>query len=146
MSRKDSIAGRPEQLSLLAPHLLTEGHLADVPHALKAALVAAIKPCPLSRYQIVAQISEAMSRDVTKAMLDQYTAESADAYRVPAELIPAFCLVTGSRVPLKVLAGAMRCVVLGPEEEQEFEVTRLRMQRAELDQRIKALERKGARP
>lgn len=131
----------PDQLSLLGSS--TEGQMADLSLALRASLVAAIKQCPLSRYQIAAQISELITRDVTKEMLDKYCAESAEAHRIPAEIIPAFCLITGSRAPLDLLAQAIGCTVLGPEEAHALEIIRLRMEKAKLEEQIKKLEKRA---
>lgn len=133
----------PDQLSLLGES--REGQMADISLALRAALVTAIKQCPLSRYQIAAQISELITRDVTKEMMDKYCAESAEAHRIPAEIIPAFCAVTGSRAPLDLLAQAIGCTLLGPEEAQALEIVRLRMEKAKLEEQIKKLEKKARR-
>lgn len=136
---KKNQTGHPDQLSLLGES--REGQMADLSLALRAALVSAIKQCPLSRYQIAAQISELITRDVTKEMLDKYCAESAEAHRIPAEIIPAFCLITGSRAPLDLLVQAIGCTLLGPEEAQALEIVRLRLEKAKLEEQIKKLEK-----
>lgn len=143
-SKKEK-TGHPDQLSLLSGQQITEGRLADTAPALRAALVAAIKECPLSRYQIAARISELMSRDVTKEMLDKYCAESAEGHRIPAEILPAFCFVTGSRRPLELLAASIGCTVSGPEESRELEIVRLRLEKMKLEEKIKSLERRAPR-
>ncbi len=132
----------PDQLSLLSSPPITEGGLADTAPALRAALVRAIKGCPLSRYQIAAQISELMARDLSKEMLDKYCAESAEGHRIPAEAIPALCIVTKSFAPLQGLAEAAGCALAGPEESRELEIVRLRLEKAKLERRIKEMERR----
>ncbi len=141
--KKNETSAHPDQLSLLDLKGITEGQLADISLALRATLVKAIKQCSLSRYQIAAQISELISRDITKEMLDKYCAESAEGHRIPAEIIPAFCLVTGSRAPLDLLAQAIGCTLLGPEETQALEIVRLRMEKKKLEEQIKKLEKRA---
>lgn len=143
--KKNETSSRPAQLSLLYLNGSAEGQMADITLALRASLVKAIKQCSLSRYQIAAQISELISRDITKEMLDKYCAESAEAHRIPAEIIPAFCLITGSRAALDLLAQAIGCTLLGPEEAQALEIVRLRMEKTELEKQIKKLEKKARR-
>ena len=89
-----------------APAHRIDGALADLPHALRAAAVAVMKPSPLSRWQIAGQVSELLHRDVSKEMLDKYTSESAEGHRLPAELVPALCRVTQRPDLLQVLAEA----------------------------------------
>src|SRR3990167_1973459 len=139
-ARKDRTSNGA-QLDLLEGAVIIEGHMADVPLDLRAALVRAIKGCALSRYQIAAQISELMGRDLTKDMHDKYTAESADGHRLPAEIVPALCCVTGSYDPLRTLAGAMNCAVAGPDEKKEMEITRLRMEIDKLKRVLREKER-----
>ncbi len=137
--KKNETSAHPDQLSLLDLKGITEGQLADISLALRATLVKAIKQCSLSRYQIAAQISELISQE----MLDKYCAESAEGHRIPAEIIPAFCLVTGSRAPLDLLAQAIGCTLLGPEETQALEIVRLRMEKKKLEEQIKKLEKRA---
>jgi len=144
--RKNSRTADPNQLSLLDSKII-EGHLADVPHLVRAELVSAVRRCPLSRYQIAARISELMKSDVSKIMLDKYTSKSADGHRFPAELIPAFCIVTGTLELLKVFAGPTGCSFAGPEETEELEIVRLeeleifrlRLEKERLERKIKNL-------
>jgi hypothetical protein len=39
---------------------------------------------PLSRYQVAAKMSELLDVDITKTMLDSWTAESKEQHRFPA--------------------------------------------------------------
>lgn len=43
----------------------------------------------LDRYEVAARTSRLVGKEVSKAMLDAYTAESRDAYNAPAWLMPA---------------------------------------------------------
>ena len=138
-ARKDRTAGG-RQLDLLEEPI-TEGRLADLSLDLRLALVRAIKNCPLSRYDIAGRISELMGRDLTKSMLDKYTAESAEEHRIPAEIVPALCLVTGSYDPLRTLAAALNCYVAGPDESKELDITRLRLEIDKLKRVLRDKER-----
>jgi len=43
----------------------------------------------LDRYEVAARVSRLVGKEISKAMLDAYTAESRDAYNAPAWLMPA---------------------------------------------------------
>lgn len=88
------------------------GELAHLLHEIRAAMLAAIKACPLSRHQIAGEMSHLLDRDLSKDVLDKYCAESADSYRPPADALIAFCLVTQSMRPLELLAQAARHVAV----------------------------------
>jgi len=83
---------------------------------LKHLLSEGIKRSGLSRYQVAARVSELVGWDLTKTMLDAYTAESKAGHRVPAEILPAFCLATGYYVPLKTLSEAVGGAFLETEQ------------------------------
>ncbi len=91
---------------------IQEGLHQEIPGLIRAELVQAIKACMLSRYQIAARLSELHGRDISKDMLDKYTAESGENYRFPAEMVPGFCLVTGTAGLLHVIAQPARHVAI----------------------------------
>lgn len=88
-----------------------EGRLAGIMHSIRAAMVASIKHSPLSRHMLAGQMSELLDREVSKAMLDKYTSESAEEHRPPADTLAAFCLATNSIEALDVLAESVGCVL-----------------------------------
>jgi len=63
-----------------------------------------IKHCPLSRWEIAGRMSALVNQEITKYMLDTWTAESKEYHRFPAEYMPAFCQAVGSYEPLRFLA------------------------------------------
>jgi hypothetical protein len=83
----------------------------------RAALARAIKESGLSRIQIAAKMSEILDVEITKAILDSWTAESREGVnRFPACYLPVFCHVVGSIEPLRVLADLIGSYVIqGPE-------------------------------
>lgn len=113
--KKRRTAGGLPQLSLLAPPpvpVSQEGRCVHLGLALRATLVEAMRPSRLSRWQIAGKISELLARDVSKAMLDAYCAESHETHRLPAEMLAPFCLVCESDRPLHIIADAMGCVAV----------------------------------
>ena len=96
----------------------------------------ALRNCPLSRYQVAARMSEMVGQDITKTMLDSWTAESKEQHRFPAVFLPAFCEAVGSTEPLRMLGQVVGAFVLpGPEalraeiQRIEEEITRKRAEK-----------------
>ncbi len=97
----------------------------DVQSRLRESLNLAIKGCNLSRWEIAGQLSDLLDREVSKAMLDAWTAESKEGHRFPAEFLPAFCMVTGSREPLSLLAEKAGLFALPGPEALRAEIQKL---------------------
>lgn len=115
MSKPKNDSTRPRQSAPLCPASLpqpAEGHLAELPLALRAALVETMRPLALSRWQIAGRVSELLGREVSKSMLDAYCADSHDAHRVPADVAVAVTLVAGNPHLLDVMAERARCVMV----------------------------------
>jgi hypothetical protein len=88
----------------------------DIDKAFREAVSLDLKECPLSRYQVAAIMSELTSQDITKSMLDSWTAESKEQHRFPAIFVPAFCQATGGSRTLRMLGVvSKRYVMEGPE-------------------------------
>ena len=89
----------------------------NVVFQLKKALIQAIKESTLSRDQIADRMnelleSEGLHGDVTKAIIDSWTKE--DPKRsIPTLLIPFFCEVTQSILPITIIAKAAGALVIG---------------------------------
>lgn len=126
-----------------ATDLAREGG-ANIQERLRVALCAAIKQCPLSRWEIAGQMSHLLGHEISKYSLDAWTAESKDGHRFPAEYLPAFCQVTGDRRPITILAevGGMFAMP-GPQalraEIQKYDEQE-RKARAEKRKRMRFLE------
>lgn len=121
----------------------TEGQL-KVVDRLRAAIRSAIKGCPLSRHQVAGEMSHLVGQTVTKEQIDSWTRESDEingrpGRHIPAEYLPAFCKVTGSNEPLRLMGQMVGLFILpGPEA--------LRAEIQKLDEEIKrAQERKKKR-
>lgn len=76
----------------------------DIGSSIRAYITQALKTSPLSRYQVAARMSELLGKDITKAQLDAFSAESKDGHRFPLEYLPAFVDATGDRSLLHLIA------------------------------------------
>lgn len=112
------------QLSHLVGDMLTAAHARDP---------------ELDRYGVAAVVSRLAGKEVSKAMLDGYTAESREAFNLPMWLVPALETACGSTALSEWLA-AIRGgrLVLGPAAI-DAEIGRLQGEREAVDDRLKEL-------
>ena len=96
----------------------------DIDRELREAVSLDLKHCPLSRWQVAGSMSELIGTEITKSMLDSWTAESKDGHRFPAVFIPAFCIVTRSTEVLKVLTRHVGVFVLPGEDALRSDIRR----------------------
>ena len=92
---------------------------------IKDAIAEAIKGSGLKRYAIAGQMSEMLGAEITESMLNAYTAESKEGYRMPAEYIPAFCKIVKDYMVLDVLVAASGCRMIKSEDAYYLEMGRL---------------------
>ena len=97
----------------------------DIDRKFREAISEALKRCPLSRYQVAARMSELTGTDITKAMLDSWTAESKEQHRFPAIFLPAFCEAVGCTEPLKMLGSLVGVFVMPGPEALRAEIQRI---------------------
>jgi len=116
---------------------IIEGAL-DVSLSFRGALSKAISRCKDSRWQIAAKISELTNRNISKDMLDKYTSSNLD-YALRAEDLTAFCAVTKSLEPFRVLLEPLGCEVVDPKESKYVRLVRLERENARLQQEIERL-------
>ena len=93
---------------------LWEKTIPDPGPILKVSMNEALKGCSLSREQIVDEINSlslaagitcnGRSQKVTPALLDKWVAPSAKNYFIPIRMLPIFCRVVGSNLPLQAIA------------------------------------------
>ena len=148
MSKRQHRLGNddPAQMSLLA-FLQQAQALRETPPSegafevstrLAHSLSNAIRTCGLSRWEVAGKMSHLLGREITKFMLDAWTAESKEGHRMPAEFLPAFCVATGSREPLQLLADAAGLFCLPGPDALRAEIQKLN----EEERRVKAERRK----
>ncbi len=107
---------------------------------LRTSIANAIKESDLSRIKIAAKMSEALDVEITKNMLDAWTAESREgSNRFPACYLPAFCDAVQSIEPLRVLADLEGCFVIQGPEALDLEMKRIEDQEKELSSKKKAI-------
>ena len=119
-SQKESAAFMATQRSLL--DLIEEREMIqsfDIATAVRQTVSEAIRKCGLSRFEIASRMSENLGREITKAQLDSYSAESKDGHRFPLEWTPAFCWATRNYDLVMLVAGALRITVFNPDESEE---------------------------
>ncbi len=75
----------------------------DISAELRARVSQALKECPESRYHVAARMSELTGTEISKSMLDAWTAESKEGHRFPAEYLPAFCMAVSSHQIIEVI-------------------------------------------
>ena len=93
----------------------SEGTL-NVGSRIRQALSEGIKQCQLSRHQIAGEMSHRIGVEVSSTTIDSWTAESKEKNRIPAEYLPAFCMVTGHFEPLNIIGEASgRFTLPGPD-------------------------------
>jgi hypothetical protein len=97
----------------------------NIQHHFQGIITQCIKKCPLSRWQIAGKMSELLNQEITKYMLDTWTAESKEYHRFPAEYLPAFCAAVGSFEPLRLLAEKANVFVVPGPEALRAEIRRL---------------------
>jgi hypothetical protein len=97
----------------------------DIDRQFRELVSLALKNCPLSRWQVAARMSELTGSDITKAMLDSWTAESKETHRFPAIYLPAFCEAVGCSEPLRMLGKMVGVFVLPGPEALRAEIQRI---------------------
>ena len=102
----------------------TPGSL-DMDRQFREAISEALRGCPRSRYQVAARMSELLGQDITKTMLDSWTAESKEQHRFPAVFLPAFCEAVGSTEPIRMIGQRVGAFVLPGPEALRAEIQRI---------------------
>jgi len=102
-------------------------------------LADALKSTPKNRYEIAARMSELTGQEISKSMLDSWTAESKTPWRFPFEYAAAFEAACESTCLQELLARKRGSRILVGEESLFAELGRIEQTRTELAQREKAL-------
>lgn len=104
-----------------------------------ATLADALRDCKKDRYQVAAEMSRLLGREVSKNMLDAYTAESRDAYNFPLNYLAAFEVATESLALTLLIAKLRGCRMLVGEEAVLAELGKVEREEIGLRQRKQAL-------
>lgn len=97
----------------------------DIDSRMREMISKELRGCQLSRYQVAARMSELVGQDITKTMLDSWTAESKEQHRFPAIFLPAFCEAVGSTRIIQDLGRIVGAFVLPGPEALRAEIQRI---------------------
>lgn len=106
----------------------------DLDLQLREALSEALRYCDGGRFTVAATMSRLTGREISKYMLDAYTAESRTDHNFPLRYAAAFEVATGSFCLTQLLARSRGCKVLAGEEALLAELGRLEQLDAEVKQ------------
>jgi hypothetical protein len=91
------------------------------------------------RHQVAAEASRLVGKDISKYMLDGYTAETRKGFNLPAYLIPSVETACGSHELTSWLAGVRGGRLLIGREALDAELGRIEKQMGELTDQRRAL-------
>ena len=112
----------------------------DVSESFRKAVSEAIRRSQYSREQIVELIEILTNQRISKHVLDQATS-SKQEYRLPAEVLHAICVITGSLEPFRILLNSIGCEVLAPEEQRDLRLMRLMKEKERIEREIERLKK-----
>lgn len=115
------------------------GSLAGLKTQVAHIISADIRECGMDRFEIAGKMSALLGEEVSKTMLDAYSAESRDDQNIPAYRLLAFILATESFASLDQLLAPLGCRLLVGKQTKLAAITKLELQRASLDRQIKAM-------
>lgn len=104
-----------------------------------ASMSAALKG--LDRYDVAAKMSRLLGRDISKFMLDAYTAESREEHIPPFDTAIAFDIATGTQTLLSLAAAKQGARVLVGKEVINAEIGKLQQLRDDAAEQIKELKK-----
>lgn len=97
------------------------------------------KAAGMNRHQVAAEVSRLTGKEVSKAMLDNYTSEAHDSFNVPLWLVPALESACHSHVLTQWLVATRGGKLLVGREALNAELGRLERARDEAARKIKQL-------
>ena len=109
--------------------------LSDTAARVREAAGKDLKECRLSRDQVALELTGMVGREITVAQIDAFVAES-KPHRLPAELLPAWVKVTGSRRLLEALLGELGLSVATEEDREFAELGRVRLRDEKLTRKL----------
>lgn len=138
--RKSTDSLTLDMFAMPVPQAATPGNLdLDVP--LRQALCAGLKHAEGDRFQVAAEMSRVTGREISKNMLDAYTAESRQDYNFPMRYAAAFEHATDSYCLTNLLGAARGCRVLVGEDTILAEMVKIERMEADLKRQKKLLQK-----
>lgn len=136
MARRDGITG--DLFEIPRPAAPIPGSM-DFRQTLSHRLALMLAQSTADRHAIAATASRLAGRDVSKPMLDGYTADSRDTFNLPLWLVPALETACGSHELTEWLAGVRGGRLFFGCEALSAELGRIAQQRQELGDRERQL-------
>jgi hypothetical protein len=118
----------------------TVGGSFNIQLQVKSIVSQTLKACPQSRFQVAAGMSELIGAEVTKWMLDAWTAESKEDHRFPLEYAPAFCRAAGDYALIRFVCEQAGCYMIEGEDILLTEKGRLQKMKKEIQAAEKRLD------
>jgi hypothetical protein len=109
----------------------------DIDTELRHQITSELKKSPYSRYHVAGRMSELTGTEITKSMLDSWTAESKELHRFPAIFLPAFCIAVGSSCLVNFLGRKAGVFVLPDKDALRAEIQKLLEEREKINKGIK---------
>jgi hypothetical protein len=122
------------QQQLTQPQPTTPGSL-NLDAQVRELISQALKHTPLSRYEVAAKMSESLGREITKAQLDSWSAESKETHRFPFAYANAFIEATGDKALLRLVCREASGFFIDGPDALRLELGRLTEQKGELVRR-----------
>ncbi len=107
----------------------------EIAHCMSAALAG------LDRFDVATQISRLTGRELSKHMLDAYTAESRETHIPPIDIAIAFDMATGGVNMLNLYAAKLGARVLVGKESLDAEIGKLERIKEDAARKVKELKR-----
>ena len=101
----------------------------------------AIKACTKDRYQIAADMSRLLGREISVNTLDKYTSEASEEHIPNLETAIAFDAVTEQMALANLYASKLGCRVLPGKDSLLAELGRLEQMKGEIAKQEKAIKR-----
>lgn len=77
----------------------------NIAQAIRDTISETLKKSALSRFQVAGEMSNLTGKEISKTMLDSWSAESREDHRFPLEYMPAFCKATNDMALLRLICG-----------------------------------------
>lgn len=111
----------------------------NIDATLRGMVSEALKHTRLSRYEVAAKMSSLMGREITKSMIDSWSAESKENHRFPIVYLPAFCEATGDKSIIRLIAEKTGGYFIEGEDALYTELGKLERMKKELNEKEKLL-------
>lgn len=115
-----------------------EGSL-DLDSQIREAISKSLKHCKYDRYGVAAKMSRLMAKEVTKSMLDSWSAESKDSNRFPLSYLSSLITATEDKSILRLLCEKAGGYFIESEDALRLELGKLEEQVKEIEEKRKAI-------